>query len=55
MKVLNKKALNSVLRASYHVPTPDIAPIISALQSQRAIKIDTKTGAIRVVLQKERE
>lgn len=48
LKVLNKKSLDAVLRASYHVPAPDASPIISALQSQRVIQIDGKTGAIKV-------
>ena len=49
LKVLNKKSLDSVLRVSYHVPVPDVSPIISALQSQRVIQIDSKSGAVKVV------
>lgn len=40
-------ALKTVLKKSYHVPIPDIQPVIGALQSQRAIKID-KTGKVSV-------
>ena len=49
LKVLDVKSLNAILRASYHVPTPDVAPIIGTLQSQQAIKVDGKTGRIKVI------
>ena len=49
LKVSNRKSLNDVLRASYHVPVPDISPVISTLQSQRVIQVEAKTGAVRVV------
>ena len=49
LKILNKKSLDAVLRVSYHVPVPDVSPIISALQSQRVIQIDSKSGAVKVV------
>jgi Zn-finger nucleic acid-binding protein len=53
LKVLNKKSLEAVLRVSYHVPLPDVSPIISTLQSQRVIQINNKTGAVTVVRQTE--
>jgi Zn-finger nucleic acid-binding protein len=53
LKVLNKKSLETVLRVSYHVPLPDVSPIISTLQSQRVIQINNKTGAVTVVRQTE--
>jgi len=49
LKVLDVKSLNAILRTSYHVPTPDIAPIISTLQCQQTIKADSKTGRIKVI------
>ena len=52
LKVLNVKALTTVLRTSYHVPNPDIAPIIGTLQCLRTIKVDSKTGKIEVVKSK---
>ena len=55
LKVQNKKTLNTILRTSYHVPTPDIAPIIGTLQCQRVIQIDGKTGAVRGVQEKEQK
>ena len=39
--------LQTALKMSYHVPTPDIRPVIGALQSQRVIKLD-KSGKIAV-------
>ena len=53
LKVLNKKSLETVLRVSYHVPLPDVSPIISTLQCQRVIQINNKTGAVTVVRQTE--
>ena len=49
LKVLNKRSLGDVLRTSYHVPVPDISPVISTLQCQRVIQVDAKTGAVLVV------
>ena len=54
IKVLNLKALNTVLRVSYHVPVPDVAPIISTLQCLRTIKVDSKTGKITIVQLKDK-
>ena len=55
LKVLNKKSLSDALRASYHVPVPDVSPVIGTLQCQRVIQVDAKTGAVRVVRQKEQK
>ena len=52
LKVLNEKALKNVLRVSYKVPPPDIAPIISTLMCQRVISNDKKTGRICVLAKK---
>ncbi len=40
--------LRSSMKNIYHVPGPDIQPIISSLLSQRIISIDTTTGKIIV-------
>ena len=50
LKAVNLKTLTAMLRTTYHVPTPDVAPIIGTLQCMRAIKVDSKTGKITVVL-----
>ena len=39
-----------VMKASYHVPQSDIAPIISTLTCQKVISSDKKTGRITVLL-----
>lgn len=49
LKVLNEKALRTVLRVSYHAPMPDIGPIICTLQARRVIKIGKNTGKIEVL------
>ena len=49
LKAVNLKTLTAMLRTTYHVPTPDVAPIIGTLQCMRAIKVDSKTGKITVV------
>ena len=38
--------LKSVLKNTYHVPNPDVSPIIGALMSQKVIKIDNVTGKV---------
>ena len=38
--------LKGVLKNTYHVPNPDISPIIGALMCQKVIKIDNATGKI---------
>ena len=55
LKVLNKKALDNVLRTSYHVPAPDVSAVVSTLQSQRVIQIDSKSGTVKVVKANERK
>ena len=49
LQVLDKKALHTRLRVSYHVPVQDIAPVINTLQCQRVIKVDSKTGKVTLV------
>ena len=49
LKAVNLKTLNAMLRTTYHVPAPDVAPIIGALQSQGTIKVDGKTGKIAIM------
>ena len=49
LKVLDAKGLQTVMKVSYHVPQPDIAPIISTLMSQRIIQADKKSGRISVL------
>ena len=41
-------ALKAVLKKSYHVPTPDIQPVIGALMSQRVMRIE-KTGQVVLI------
>ena len=48
LKVLDTKGLQMVMKVSYHVPRPDIGPIISTLMSQRIIQTDKKSGRISV-------
>ena len=49
LQVLDKKALHTRLRVSYHVPALDIDPVINTLQSQRVIKVDYKSGKVTLV------
>ena len=49
LKVLDDKSLQMIMKVSYHVPQPDIAPIISTLKSQKIIHSDKKTGRISVL------
>ena len=49
LKVLDTKGLQMVMKVSYHVPQPDIGPIISTLMSQRIIQTDKKSGRISVL------
>ena len=51
-KVPDIGSLKATLKNAYHVPTPDIAPIVGTLQCQRAIKVDSKSGKINVIQQK---
>ena len=48
-KVPDVGSLKAILKSAYHVPTPDIAPIISTLQCQRVIRIDKKGVKISVL------
>ena len=50
LKVLDTGSLQMVMKASYHVPQSDIAPIISTLTCQKVISSDKKTGRITVLL-----
>ena len=49
LKVLDAKGLQTVMKVSYHVPQPDIGPIVSTLICQRIIRIDKKSGQISVL------
>ena len=49
IKASSDKALQSVLKSSYHVPQPDVGPIVSTLMCQRVIAKDKKTGRITLV------
>jgi Zn-finger nucleic acid-binding protein len=49
LKVLDDKSLQMIMKRSYHVPQPDIAPIISTLKSQKIIHADKKTGCISIL------
>ena len=49
LKVLDAKGLQMVMKVSYHIPQPDIGPIVSALMSQRIIHADKKSGRISVL------
>ena len=42
------KMPKTILKNVYHVPGPDIQPVISALMSQRVIKAD-KSGKVTLV------
>ena len=48
-RVGDMAGLKVLLKSVYHVPTPDIAPIIGALQSQRVIWHNSKTDRIGLV------
>ena len=54
-KVPNVGSLRAVLKSAYHVPTPDVAPVIGTLQSQRVIQIDGKNGSVRVLQPKDQQ
>ena len=48
-KISNIGELKTILTQTYHVPKPDIAPIISALTCQKTIKVDNASGKITVI------
>ena len=47
-KVPDVGNLKSVLKKVYHMPSPDVEPVVSTLMSQRVIQIDKKSGRITV-------
>ena len=47
LKAANSERLKALMKSIYHVPTQDISPVISTLQSQKVIAID-KAGKITV-------
>ena len=49
LKVLDARSLQTVMKVSYHVPQPDIGPIVSTLVCQRIIQMDKKSGRISVL------
>ena len=46
-------SLKAIFKHVYHVPKPDIVPIIGALLSQRVVQIDNKNGKVRVLQPEE--
>jgi Zn-finger nucleic acid-binding protein len=48
-KVPDVGSLKAILKSAYHVPMPDISPIISTLQCQRVIQVAKKGGKITVL------
>ena len=49
LKVLNLKSLQNVMKSAYHMPSPDILPVVSTLRSQKIFRVD-KDG--KVVIQR---
>ena len=48
-KVPNVGQLKTVLTQTYHVPNPDVMPIISTLICQKVLKIDKASGKVTLV------
>ena len=48
-KASDTGSLKAMLKSIYHVPAPDIASVVSALQCQRVIRIDKKGGKVSVL------
>ena len=48
-------SLKAIFKHIYHVPKPDIVPIIGALLSQHVIQIDNTNGKVRVLQPKEQQ
>ena len=48
-KLANVNELKSVLKQTYHVPNPDIEPIIGTLMSLKVIKLNNSTGKVSLV------
>ena len=49
LKVAQVGQLKAMLKQTYHVPNPDISPIIGSLASQKIIKIENASGKITVL------
>lgn len=48
LKAINIEALNVLMKNTYHIPTPDISPIIGSLQALKVIKVEKKSGYLEV-------
>ena len=48
-KIPNVGQLKAVLKQTYHVPNPDVKPIIDTLMCQKIVKIDKASGKMTVV------
>ena len=48
-KIPNVGQLKTVLKQTYHVPNPDIMPIISTLICQKVVKIDKASGNVTLI------
>ena len=49
LKAVDVGMLQMILRVSYHVPKPEVTPIISTLICQKVIHTDKKTGHVTVL------
>ena len=49
LKAIDVGMLQLIMRVSYHVPKPEVTPIISTLICQKVIHTDKKTGKISVL------
>ena len=48
LKVTECWQLERAMKNNYHVPTPDISPIIGSLKAQQVIKVESKTGKLEI-------
>ncbi len=48
-KIPNVGQLKAVLKQTYHVPNPDVKPIIDTLICQKIIKVNNASGQVTVV------
>ncbi len=48
-KIPNVGQLKAVLKQTYHVPNPDVKPIIDTLVCQKVVKISKANGQVTVV------
>ena len=48
-KIPNVEQLKAVLKQTYHVPNPDVNPIIGSLMCQKVVKIDKANGKVTVI------